>query len=479
MKFKELIDAVTEDVTFYRDIQNKEAFFAEYYDGQGVQIFTRLESEDFRAFLCMRALEITDDEQMLNEKSAIKFLRHQLKYYGCPNKTEVFIRTAGDLENGIEYDLKDDKQRSVIVTDEGWKTSKEKYHKFLSSSSSFAQVKPRKSDKGVLELLKPFVNLDGSDYVLFVVWLVQAFCSGHHSALLVSAPKGCGKSSTSRLIRLLLEPSEIDVTRFSKTEEKLLVTLSNLYLVCFDNVRDITVEQSDLLCSAITGSTAAGRTLFTNNDLFVQKLHNTVVINGISVLPKETDLAERFLIVNLKKISEGKRKREKEFWDSFNQERPYILGAIFDTLSKAMVHFKTLNLKNMPRMADSFADMVAIALALGISEEEFRAIYDDNVAKMNKLRSETPIVKAVKDLMTSLNGRRSVEDTAENILERLRSTYTGDINDLPADASHLTRAAEEDHKALLEAGFRMNIDDTFSDATRIKIIKKKPKRTKK
>ena len=91
MKFKELVDAVTEDVTFYRDIHNKEAFFAEYYDGQDIKCFTRLESEDFSAFLCMRALEITDDEQMLNEKSAIKLIRHQLKYYGCTNKTEVFI----------------------------------------------------------------------------------------------------------------------------------------------------------------------------------------------------------------------------------------------------------------------------------------------------------------------------------------------------------------------------------------------------
>ena len=133
----------------------------------------------------------------------------------------------------------------------------------------------------------------------------------------------------------------------------------------------------------------------------------------------------------------------------------------------------------MPRMADAFADMVAIALALGISEKEFREIYDDNVAKMNRLRSETPLVKAVKDLMTSLNGKRAVEDTAENILELLKNNYTGDVNDLPADGSHLSRIADEEHQTLSDAGFRMNFDDTYSDATRIKIIKKKSKKNKK
>ena len=130
-------------------------------------------------------------------------------------------------------------------------------------------------------------------------------------------------------------------------------------------------------------------------------------------------------------------------------------------------------------MADAFADMVAIALALGISEEEFRTIYDDNVAKMNRLRSETPLVKAVKDLMNNLNGKRFVEDTAEKTLALLKSNYTGDVNDLPADGSHLSKVIDEEHQALSEAGYRINIDDTYSDATKIKIIKKKSKRDKK
>ena len=478
MKFIDLVEAVMTDVKVYQDILNDEALFSEFTVGSGVTYFKRLESSKFKAFLRMKALEITEDEQSLNAEAAIQHIRDYYMYTEDAEKVDVYVRTVGNLEDGIEYSLKDKKQRVVVVDKEDWNLSTQTVHKFLHSSVSKAQVVPKRCEESPIKLLKPFVNLKGNDFVLFVIWLIQAFCSGNHFALLVTAERGSGKSTISRIARTLIEPSGADISYLSNKKEELLNTLSNLYLVCFDNVRSISKEQSDLLCSAITKGTATKRALFTDNDMYVQKLHNAVLINGISAYPKESDLAERFLVVNLKKLTPDKIRCEKEFWDSFNNELPYILGAIFNTLSKAMRCYETLSLKNMPRMADAFADMVAIALALGISEEEFRTIYDDNVAKMNRLRSETPLVKAVKDLMNNSNGKRFVEDTAEKTLALLKSNYTGDVNDLPADGSHLSKVIDEEHQALSEAGFRINIDDTYSDATKIKIIKKKSKRNK-
>lgn len=478
MKFKDLVEAVVNDVVFYQDILNDEALFAEFKMGSGVIYFNRLESSKFKAFLRMKAIEVTEGEQSLNAESAIQYLRDHFLYEEDAEIVDVYVRTVGNLEDGIEYSLKDNNQQVVVIDKEGWNLSTDTAHKFLHSSVSNAQVVPKRCEESPIELLKSFINLTGDDLILFVVWIIQAFCSGNHFALLVTAERGSGKSTISRIARMLIEPSSVDISHLSNKKEELLNTLSNLYLVCFDNVRSITREQSDLLCSAITKGTATKRALYTDNDMFVQKLHNAVLINGISAFPKEADLAERFLVVNLTKLPSNKIRREKEFWDSFNNARPYILGSIFNTLSKAMRCYETLSLKNMPRMADSFADMVAIALALGISEEKFRAIYDANVAKMNKLRSETPIVKAVGDLMNNVSGR-SIENKAENMLELLKKNYTGDISDLPSDASWLSRVIEDEYKNLSDAGFRVNIDDTYSDATRIKIIKKKAKNKKK
>ncbi len=332
---------------------------------------------------------------------------------------------------------------------------------------------PQSSDEDLLKLLKPFVNIHGNQYKLFVIWLVQAFCSGKHSALLVRAPRGSGKSSLSRTIRALLDPSEVDISNFSNNRSDFICTLANLYLVCYDNVRTISVEQSDILCQAITGVTVPSRTLYTNNDLFVQKLRNIVIVNGIQVLPTESDLAERFLVVNLQKIDESKRKREKDLQRAFDAKRPLILGAIFETLKKAMQCYSSISIENMPRMADSFVEMLVIALALGLTEEEFRAIYAENVAEMDKLRNETPLVRAIRELMDAHPGKRSIEGTAEEICSMVQRHYSGDVNDLPGDGSHFTRRADKEHDALAAAGLRINVDDTYQRATRVKIIRKK------
>lgn len=472
MKNKDLLLEVIQDVAFFQDILNDEALFAEFTMGSGVTYFDRLESAKFKAFLRMKSMELTDDKESLNAEAAVCFIRDYFTYNEDAERVDVYVRTAGDLEEGIEYSLKDKKQRVVIIDKDGWHLSTDAKHKFLHSSASKPQVIPKRCEKNPIELLKPFVNLRGNDLIIFVIWLIQAFCSGNHSALLLNSERGGGKSTTSRIIRMVIEPSGVDVSYLSKNKDELLNTLSNLYLVCFDNVRNITREQSDLLCSAITKGTATKRALYTNNEMYVQKLHNTIVVNGISVSPKEADLAERFLVVNLKKLTPKKIRREKDLWDSFNNELPYILGAIFETLSKAMTHFETLSLENMPRMCDAFADMLAIALALGLTEDEFRLIYNENIKKMNLLRSEPPLVQAIGEFMESVPGR-FIEGGAEEIISMIRSHYSGNVKDLPSDGSHFTRKADEEHKAISDAGWRVNIDDTYQKATRVKIIRKK------
>lgn len=474
MKFEDLVEQTVSEVIFFRDILNEEALFAEFTMGSGVTYFDRLESRRFKAYIRMKSRELTNGTQVLEAKPTIEFIRDFFLYEAPPEKVDVYIRTAGDLEEGIEYALKDDNANFIQISKNGWKAITTPCHKFLQPSTSKAQVMPQKSDKSPLKLLKPYVNLVGDEYILFVIWLIQAFCSGNHSALLVTAERGSGKSTLSRLIRAIIDPSGVDVSQLQKKRDELLNHLSNLYLVCFDNVRDITTEQSDILCSAITGGTATKRALYTDNDLCVQKLHNTIVINGISVIPKESDLAERFLIVNLKKFTAKNIKREKDFWKSFYQDLPFILGSIFDTLSTAMLHVENLSSKGMPRMADAFTDMLAIARALGISEEEFRRIYDDNVERMHKLRADTPLVEAIRDAMNAdASGRRSLDGKAERIYSIVKAAYSGNPNDLPGSASHFSRALEAEHDVIFAAGYRVNINDLPSDGTHIQIIRKK------
>jgi hypothetical protein len=125
-------------------------------------------------------------------------------------------------------------------------------------------------------------------------------------------------------------------------------------------------------------------------------------------------------------------------------------------------------------MADAFADSVAIALALGISEKEYREIYEENVDKLNKIRKGTPLVEAIGEYMNGpISGKRSVEGKAESLVEKIIANYSGNKEEIPGSASHFTRQADNEFDNLKDAGWRVNVDDTGSKGTVIKIIRRR------
>ena len=58
--FQDLVFSVIDGVKFFSDSCNREAFFAEFYNGANIKRFARLDSVEFRAYLTLKALEITD-----------------------------------------------------------------------------------------------------------------------------------------------------------------------------------------------------------------------------------------------------------------------------------------------------------------------------------------------------------------------------------------------------------------------------------
>ena len=213
------------------------------------------------------------------------------------------------------------------------------------------------------------------------------------------------------------------------------------------------------------------RSLFTDTELSIAKLHSTLVINGIKLVPGKDDLAERMLIITPPKLTKNIQ-QESILWKNFEVQRPYILGSIFNTLSKAINEIKTLNISWLPRMSDSYVEMMAIAKALGINENEFCRLYKENVEKMNALRYGTPLVQAIDEYAKKIP-KRKVEQSADELLKELLNSYSGDISLLPSSSSNLSRKLTEEYNNIFDAGYRINIDDSGYKNTQISIIKKK------
>ena len=464
-------------INFYADQADNNVIYAEYIipslntKTSNREKLVRIDSDEFESYIRMIVYPKTNGTKSVGKM--LQGIRDYFINYGCPDVIAPRVRTAGKLKDGlIEYDLCNHDQQYIEVTPGQWNITHKHTHKFLKRQINGTQVLPQKTSKNLIKLLKPFINATKSEIILLVVWLVQAFCQGSHSILMVMASRGSGKSVLTKTLRKIIDPSKIGAGVLPLNEDHLLTTLTNSYVVAFDNTDELKKEQSDILCQAVTGASYTKRVAHSTNDMGSFDLHNTLIINGIDILPSESDLAERCLLVNLKPITTN-RKTESELEAALNDVLPEIMGAIFDTLSKAMEIIEDLTPQRLPRMAESYIEMLSIAIALGLTESEFEKIYFDNLAKIDKARSEIAIVQAVKEYMTTvIPNERKLYGTITEVYNKIKGNYSGDKKDLPSSPSRFSRKLSSEHGALFAAGYIVNIDPTKQDHTYIDIIKK-------
>ena len=114
------------------------------------------------------------------------------------------------------------------------------------------------------------------------------------------------------------------------------------------------------------------------------------------------------------KIPAKQRKTDAEIWDAFYRDKPKIVGAIFDTLVKAMQILPTLMVDEKARMADAHMEMTAIAMALGVDQKEFQRILDANSKKLqDAYAANNPFVDFV---ITYMQSHLNVNDAAAKVL---------------------------------------------------------------
>lgn len=465
-------------IEFYVDTNDPNVIYAEVVvDSIGAtsspyKLFVDINDELFKSYL--RQFLIPEIEEA-TVSSIITEIKDVIGLGGNPDTITPRVRTAGTLSSGlIEYDINNSSRNYVKITPQGWRVTRKHKYKFLKRNTLGTQVVPKHTQNSLLELLNPFVNTNKKGLILFAAWLVQAFCVGNHSALLIMAEKGSGKSTLTKIARSIVDPSKLNATTMSEKKDDLFTMLSNSYFVAFDNTEELSVDTSNILCSAITGATMAKRKLYTTNELGVYQLHNTVIINGIDIIPTRSDLASRCLLLKLKAVGENNRKTDSDIQKNFNGVLPEILGAIFDTLSKAMSTINTINPKKMPRMAESYKEMLAIAVAMGVSEDIFEEIYFGNLDAIDKERKNITIVDAVIEYMEGpyVTGKK-LQGTVTEIFNKVCTNYSGQKNKIAASASHFSRKLRQEYNVFYAAGYTVNFDNTDSKASRLEIIKNK------
>lgn len=297
---------------------------------------------------------------------------------------EVLVeRRCATVDNCIYYDLKDDSCNVVKVSRDGWEIIKDPPVIFARTKTMYRQVTPERN--GNLDILdKWFRYKDENHLILQKVILVASLIPNIARPIQVlHGEKGSSKTSTMKLVRDIIDPAIVPVVSIPKTTDDLAVYISKNYVPCFDNIDTISNQVSDLLCIAVTGGGHTKRKLYTDDEEQVMFFQRFIVLNGINVVATRPDLLDRCILLELERIPPNERKEEKVLREEFEKDKPIILGAIFETLSKAMSIYDQVELNNLGRMADFTRWGYAIAEVLGIGGDKFLEAYLNNQTNAN------------------------------------------------------------------------------------------------
>lgn len=417
--------------------------YARYAKGKGEDCCL-INSEKFERWIrhqYYKEYQDAPNRQSLN--SAINTLNAKAEFEGNTHPVHRRVAEHGERKDRRIYvDLCDDARTIVEISPDGWKTTHAAPVHFQRVDSM--QPLPQPAKGGDLNLLRNYVNTDENGLAVLLAFLVQGFNPQKPYPLLgIFGEQGSGKSTLMRMIHQLVDPSMLETRSFPRSMEDLVIAAEHSWLLAFDNSSKLSRDQSDMLCRISTGASFTTRTKYSNRGEEVFRFARPVIINGIEQVITEPDLADRSIFLNLQRLKKTERKTEKVLWKHFNDDRPFILGALFDAVSTALRRQEGVDLEKKPRMADFAEWIVAAEPALPVDAGRFMEAYEANLKDAAEmLVKQSPVALEIFRLLGNSTGHRW-EGTTEELRQEIKSTVRmrGDsTRALPDNAQGMTSA---------------------------------------
>lgn len=275
---------------------------------------------------------------------------------------------------------------------------------------------------GDLHNLRQFLNCgNDEDWQLFVAWLLSTFHPrGPYPLLGLHGEQGSAKSTTSRVLVSMSDPSTTPLRTGPRDERDLAIAANNRRVVAFDNLSKLPDWLSDGLCRLATGGGFGTRELYSDDEEILFDLTRPVLLNGIEELATRGDLLERTIVRSLPTIPDTERRDEETFWKEFEAARPALLGALLTVVAQALANLPTVVLARKPRMADFARWVTAAEPALGWAPGTFLAAYERNRASGHEAALEaSAVAAAIKTLADDLPVGEVWQGTAGDLLAAL------------------------------------------------------------
>lgn len=319
----------------------------------------------------------------------------------CP--TELFTRIARHDDSAI-IDLGDETGKVIEIRPGTWRVLDRSPVTFRRTqlTASF----PIPDPTGDISDLQQFINITPESFPLLVGWMVAALIMPGlpRPILLLGGMQGSGKSSCARLITGLVDPSTAPLKDQPANPESWALLCYASSVIAVDNVSKIPQWWSEALCRTVTGDSFVRRTNYKDQDLSVAEFQRAVILTSIDIEAFRGDLGERLLLVELDPIPPDKRCSESALNEQYKNEKAKLFGGLLNVAAQALRELPSVDLKELPRMAD-FAQLLAALDGLDGSDGSALKTY---VAQSTQIADEVvtgdPVGVEVLDLLAKHNG---------------------------------------------------------------------------
>lgn len=339
---------------------------------------------------------------------------------------EVFVRFGKDPNTKKVYlDLGDGLWRAVEIDAQGWRVVVDVPVRFLRPAGLRPLPEPPLRAKGSAPRLDPvawnrFVHIHEADRQVAVAWLVAAILvRGPYVTLVLLGEQGSGKSSTARVLRILVDPVKAPLRSTPREERDIVIAAGNGGVVAFDNVSHLSELLADAMCRLSTGAGFSTRALYTNDEEYLFEGRRPQLLNGITNFISRDDLADRSAVLQVPLLKSPEP--EEDFWTALEEARPELLADLLDLASATLARLPEARAllagERAPRMADFTQVGVAADLALGGTGRGFLSRYREVLrGQAGEVLTDDPVGAA---MLTFLAPGSEWRGTAAELLDAL------------------------------------------------------------
>jgi hypothetical protein len=442
--------------------------YARTGDGQ----FMQVEGVAFRRFL-QRAFRRKTGRaaNAVAVRAAVEELAAAALFDG--KELPVYLRTGSENGNSV-IDVGDGTANSVVIEPNRWeiRPSPVAFERKQHSKPLLTPV-----GGGSIDLLGELLNLESrSDLVLVTGWLLMALCpDGPYPILVLQGEPGSAKSTTTKILKSLIDPAIPILRSLPRSERDLAVAAQANWVLAFDNVSYLPTWLSDAMCRVATGGGFGTRTHYANEDETVFEQMRPMIINGLDAVATRQDLLNRSIVLRLPTIT--RRFTEHELKERFAALAPLVLGALADGVAEGLARMSSVDVPRLPRMADFARWATAAEPSFGWEQGTILAAYEENQAAALRTSLEGSLLTTA--IQRLLADDREIAATPTDLYESLAFKITDEqrrAKSWPRNAQGMSRQLTLLTPALRELGIEINVGTAGRDTRKTRWIEIRSRR---